>query len=92
MTSLDKILVAGQFGAHLPSESIVGIGILPSEVKNKIEYVGNVSKTGAYISLMNKKAIDELEELSKEIEYLELSDTEDYEKIFVKAMEFPNYL
>ena len=34
----------------------------------------------------------QLEELSKEIEYLELSHTEDYEKIYVKAMEFPNYL
>lgn len=91
MSSLDKILIAGQFGAHLPAESVVGIGILPSEVKNKIEYVGNVSKTGAYISLMYKKAVYELEELSKTVEYLELADTKDYEKIFVKSMEFPNY-
>ena len=89
MNELDEILVAGQFGAHLPAESIVGIGILPKEVKNKIRYVGNVSKTGSYMTLLSKKALSELEDLSKKIEYLELADTKDYEKIFVKSMEFP---
>ena len=89
MDSLDKILVAGQFGAHLPAESIVGVGILPKDVIDKIDYVGNVSKAGAYITLMSKKALKELDELSKEVEYVELADTKDYEKIFVKSMEFP---
>ena len=89
MNELDEILVAGQFGAHLPAESIVGIGILPKEVKNKIRYVGNVSKTGSYMTLLSKKALSELKDLSKKVEYLELADTKDYEKIFVKSMEFP---
>ena len=91
MSSLDKVLVAGQFGAHLPAESIVGVGILPFEVKDKIEYVGNVSKTGAYITMMCKDAIKDLKELAKEVKYVELADTMEYEKIFVKSMEFPNY-
>lgn len=90
MVSLDKVLVAGQFGAHLPAESIVGVGILPKEIKDKISYVGNVSKAGAYITLMSKNALKEMDDLSKEVEYLELADTDDYEKIFVKSMEFPN--
>ena len=89
MKNLDKVLVAGQFGAHLPAESLVGVGVLPYEVIDKIEYVGNVSKTGAYITLLKKNALEELEELSKKVKYIELADTKDYEKIFVKAMEFP---
>ena len=42
-----------------------------------------------FTSLMSKKALKELDELSKEVEYVELADTKDYEKIFVKSMEFP---
>ena len=90
MKQLDKILIAGQFGAHLPASDIVGVGILPKEVESKIEYVGNVSKAGAYITLMSKKALKEMEEISKKIKYIELADTENYEKIFVKSMEFSN--
>ena len=89
MVNLDKILIAGQFGAHLPASSIVGIGILPAEVEDKIEYVGNVSKTGAYITLLSKNALYYMNQLAKDIDYIELADTKDYEKIFVKAMEFP---
>ena len=50
MEDLDKVLIAGQFGAHLPAEFLTGVGILPEEVENRLVYVGNSSKTGAYIS------------------------------------------
>ena len=33
MEDLDKVMIAGQFGAHLPADSLVGTGILPKEVK-----------------------------------------------------------
>ena len=61
MEQLDRVLIAGQFGAHLPAESLVGVGILPTEVKEKITYVGNSSKTGAYMALMSKQARQEME-------------------------------
>ena len=46
MEDLDKVLIAGQFGAHLPAEFLTGVGILPEEVENRLVYVGNSSKTG----------------------------------------------
>lgn len=56
MEDLDQVMIAGQFGAHLPAESLIGTGILPKEVKDKLIYVGNSSKTGAYLALMSGKA------------------------------------
>src|SRR5699024_1675889 len=38
MSDLDEVIVAGQFGSHLSAESLVGTGILPKDVKEKIRY------------------------------------------------------
>lgn len=88
MQDLDKVLIAGQFGAHLPAESLTGTGILPACVKDKIEYVGNTSKTGAYMTLMSQKAKEDIEQLADKMEYMELAETENYEMIFVESMTF----
>ena len=55
MEDLDKVMIAGQFGAHLPAESLIGTGILPREVEVKLVYLGNSSKTGAYMTLMSER-------------------------------------
>ena len=89
MEDLDKVMIAGQFGAHLPAESLVGTGILPEAVKDKLVYVGNSSKTGAYMALMSEKVKQEIEKLASEMEYMELAETENYERIFADSMIFP---
>jgi len=89
MADLDKVLIAGQFGAHLPAESLVGVGILPEQVKGKLVYVGNSSKTGAYMALMSQRVRKEMEQLAENIRYFELAETSDYERVFAEAMRFP---
>lgn len=88
MSELDKVMIAGQFGAHLPADSLVGTGILPEEVKNKLVYVGNSSKTGAYMALMSVEVKKEIEELAGEMEYMELGASEGYEKLFSQCLIF----
>ncbi|WP_099187448.1 ASKHA domain-containing protein [Tepidibacter mesophilus] len=90
INELDKIIIAGQFGAHLPADSLVGTGILPEEVKEKLVYVGNSSKTGAYMALMSVEAKKEIEELAHQIDYMELGASEGYERLFVNCLLFPN--
>ena len=90
MNDLDKVMIAGQFGAHLPAESLVGIGVLPKEVKDKLVYVGNTSKTGAYMALMSVKAREEMEQLAKSMDYVELGAMEGYERLFIECLSFPD--
>ncbi|MBU5675288.1 DUF4445 domain-containing protein [Alkaliphilus sp. MSJ-5] len=85
---LDRVMIAGQFGAHLPADSLIGVGILPEEVRNKLVYVGNSSKTGAYMALMSIDARKEMEVLAKEIDYMELGASEGYEELFAKCLVF----
>lgn len=91
MDDLDVVYVAGQFGSHLPADSLVGTGILPAGVKDKIQYLGNSAKTGAYMALMNDDIKKDLDRIAKEIEYVELAVTENYESIFRKSMIYPKF-
>jgi uncharacterized 2Fe-2S/4Fe-4S cluster protein (DUF4445 family) len=89
MSDLDQVMIAGQFGAHLPAESLTGTGILPTEVKDKLVYVGNSSKTGAYMALLSGSVKREIESLAKQMEYMELAETDNYERTFAESMIFP---
>jgi len=91
MADLDKVLIAGQFGAHLPAESITGTGILPFEVEDRIEYVGNTSKTGAYMALMSGTVKRRMEELAHDMDYLELGATDNYERLLSECLIFPSF-
>ena len=91
MADLDKVMIAGQFGAHLPAESLVGTGILPEEVKDKLVYVGNSSKAGAYMALMSAKVKREMEELAGYMDYMELGATKGYERLFSDCLIFPDF-
>lgn len=85
---IDKVVIAGQFGAHLPASSLVGIGIIPIELQEKVEYVGNSSKSGAYMALMSAEAKANMEVLACKIEYIELAALEDYDQIFLESISF----
>ena len=88
MSKLHKVMIAGQFGAHLPADSLVGTGILPQEIKDKLVYVGNSSKTGAYMALMSATAKIQIEELANKMDYMELGASEGYERLFAQCLLF----
>lgn len=88
MEDLDEVIVAGQFGAHLSADSLIGTGILPEAVRHKLTYIGNASKSGAYMSLMSTDCRQDIEILAKEIAYLELSRLDGYERLFSRCLIF----
>lgn len=89
MDDLDKVVIAGQFGAHLTPNSITGTGILPREVEDRIVYAGNTSQTGAYMALMSGAVKRDMERLARKMEYMELGATENYERLFSDCLMFP---
>ncbi|MDY6230846.1 ASKHA domain-containing protein [Peptostreptococcus porci] len=89
MDELDKVVIAGQFGAHLPADSLTGTGILPDDISDKLEYVGNSSKVGAYMALMSKDVKENMEKLSLNMDYMELGAVKGYERLFSDCLIFP---
>ena len=87
-TELQRVVVAGQFGAHLKADSLIGSGLLPPEWEEIISYTGNTSKSGALICLLSYPERTVVEAIAKNIEYIELAQLEGYETLFVKCMQF----
>ncbi len=85
---LNRILIAGQFGAHLPAESLLEIGLLPPVAPEKLVYAGNSAKTGAMATLLSERAKQDAEHLAAYINYIELSNSEGYERLFAKCLLF----
>jgi uncharacterized 2Fe-2S/4Fe-4S cluster protein (DUF4445 family) len=85
---LDEVIIAGAFGAHLKVESLIGVGLIPAELEEKVRYIGNSAKTGALLSLVSREARSKLEQIAKDIDYFELSVEQGYEKLFAKCLSF----
>lgn len=85
-----EYIVAGQFGKHLTEDMLVRTGLLPQEARGRITYAGNTSMKGALKVILNGPMRKKLSELSKEIEFLELSTVEGYDKLFVRTSYFPS--
>lgn len=88
INELDEVIIAGQFGKHLSVESLVGVGIIPKELKEKITYIGNSSKTGAIMSLLSKDIRKSMDFIASDINYFELSTKEGYERLFTDCLKF----
>ena len=85
---LDRVLVAGQFGAHLKASSITGSGLIPEVLRDRITYAGNTSISGAAICLLSKEQRGQCERAVEGIQYIELSTLEGFDKVFVDSLKF----
>lgn len=85
---INRVLVAGQFGRHLNPESLAGAGLIPAALAGRISYLGNTSQTGARMCLLSMPERRRAEALAKGIDYIELSTSPGYERLFTRCLQF----
>lgn len=85
---VDRILIAGSFGYHLRAKSLLNIGMLPQEFADRIEFVGNTSKTGGEALLLNTDCREKISQIVEDIEVLDLAAYENFDKVFVECLGF----
>ena len=68
--SISKILIGGAFGHDIDTDVFKEIGLLPFSFNGKVDFVGNSSKKGAQMALIDKKILPEAEALVAKIELL----------------------
>jgi uncharacterized 2Fe-2S/4Fe-4S cluster protein (DUF4445 family) len=86
--AVDRIQIAGSFGYHLRKESLFRINLLPRDFEGEVEFVGNTSKTGGEIFLLNEDFREAMEDAAAKVGVVELANDEDFEKVFVKSLSF----
>jgi uncharacterized 2Fe-2S/4Fe-4S cluster protein (DUF4445 family) len=72
-TGIDRIYFSGAFGNYLNKENAIIIGLIPEVPLERIRTIGNGAIEGANIALINRKKRKVLDEIAKNIAYLELN-------------------
>ena len=87
---VDKILLAGAFGAYIDPKYALILGMLPDCELSKIESVGNAAGTGARIALLDQKSRIKVENLVQKIKKIETAVEPNFQNYFVEAMAIPH--
>jgi uncharacterized 2Fe-2S/4Fe-4S cluster protein (DUF4445 family) len=85
---VNRVLIAGSFGFHLRTASLIHLGLLPKEFSDRVEFVGNTSKSGAEAFLLNRDAREEMKQAVAQVEVLELANDPAFEKSFIRSLQF----
>lgn len=88
VNDIQRVQLAGAFGNYLNPKSACRIGLLPEELEDKIEAVGNAAGSGAKLLAYDKNLLPLTQVLTKKIEFLELANLPDFSRTFAKAMNF----
>ena len=85
---IDRVFLAGAFGANLAKEGLETIGLLDVCLHDKIRFIGDAALDGAVIALGSAEARSKAEELAKGARYVSLSGSPGFEKEFIRSMDF----
>lgn len=83
-----KVILAGGFGSYIDKKSACAIGLLPLELLNKIETVGNAAGMGAVKLLLNSKSIEKISSIAKNTKYYELSGDSYFQDEYIEQICF----
>ncbi len=89
-TRVDRIKLAGAFGAHIDTKYAMVIGLIPDCDLKQVSAVGNAAGTGARMCLLNRGYRAEVEELVRRVEKIETALEPRFQEHFVAAMALPN--
>ena len=87
---VDEVILAGAFGSYIDKESAALLGLFPDCPIENIRSVGNAAGDGARMALLNVDKRSEANEWARQVEYLELTLEEDFDKCFAQAMWLPH--
>ena len=88
--TVDRVVLAGAFGAHISAKHAMVLGMIPDCPLEKVTSAGNAAGTGARIALLNTEARGEIEETVRRIEKIETAVEARFQEHFVNASALPN--
>lgn len=88
LEDIDEFMLAGAFGNVLNIDSALEIGIIPKISLEKICSIGNAAGQGAEKLLLSEELRDIAEDISKKVQYVELSSYPDFQNIFADCLFF----
>lgn len=87
---VDRVVLAGAFGAHISPKHAMVLGMIPDAPLDKVTSAGNAAGTGARIALLNTASRQEIEETVRNIHKIETAIEPRFQEHFVNASNIPN--
>jgi uncharacterized 2Fe-2S/4Fe-4S cluster protein (DUF4445 family) len=87
---VDRIVLAGAFGAHISPKHAMVLGMIPDCPLDKVSSAGNAAGTGARIALLNAAARAEIETVVGRIHKVETAIEPRFQEHFVAANAIPH--
>ena len=88
--TVDRVVLAGAFGAHISPKHAMVLGMIPDCPLDKVTSAGNAAGTGARIALLNSEARSEIEQTVRNIHKVETAVEPRFQEHFVNASAIPN--
>lgn len=88
--TVDRVVLAGAFGAHISTLHAMVLGMIPDAPLDKVSSAGNAAGTGARIALCNKGSREEIERTVREITKVETAIEPRFQEHFVAASAIPH--
>ena len=87
---VDRIRLAGAFGAHIDVKYAMVLGMIPDCDLAHVTSAGNAAGAGARIALLDNEARTEIERLVRRVEKIETAIEPRFQQHFVEAMAIPH--
>ena len=88
--TVDRVVLAGAFGAHISTKHAMVLGMIPDAPLDKVTSAGNAAGTGARIALCNRAARAEIERVVGRITKVETAIEPRFQEHFVAANAIPH--
>jgi len=89
-SDLDRVILAGNFGAYIDLERAISIGLLPDIDRDKFYYLGNASMLGCRISLTDHRRFRERVQVRQLMTNIELSENPNFMNHYMAALFLPH--
>ncbi len=87
---LDRVIMAGNFGAYIDLERAITIGLLPDVDRNNFYYIGNASMLGCRISLSDVNRFKDRLGVRQLMTNMELSENNEFMQHYMAALFLPH--
>lgn len=85
---ISRVYLAGGFGFNLNCRKAVEIGLLPKELEDKVEIIGNSSLSGAVKCLMEQDGWERVTKLAEGAQEITLSADRDFNRLYMEHIGF----
>ena len=85
---IEKVFLAGGFGSSMNARSAARIGLLPRQLADRAEAVGNAAGSGASGCLLSQKMLDIAWKIAEKVRYAELSALKIFNEKYIENMLF----